>query len=73
MCEDVTRAAIKNHNTFKKHDSIHRDRDISWALFGLVSSRETIVLFDREAYAPELRRRRAGVTNFSTRGGSVIP
>jgi hypothetical protein len=39
---------MKNHNTFKKHDSIHRDRDISWAAFELVSGLEIIVLLDSE-------------------------
>jgi hypothetical protein len=66
----VTRAAIKKHNTFEKHDSVHRDCDTSWALFGLVSGLKIIVPFDSEDVAPELRRKRAGVTNFSTRGGA---
>jgi hypothetical protein len=68
----VTRAAIKNHNTLRKHDSIHRDRDIYWALLGLVSGLEIIVFLDSEDDAPELRRRRACVTNFGTRSASAL-
>jgi hypothetical protein len=65
----VTRIAIKRHDTSKKHDSIHRDCDICWALFGLVSSLKTIVPFESKDVVVDLRRRRVGVTNFSTREG----
>jgi hypothetical protein len=54
----VTRVAIKRHNTSKKHDSIHRDCDICWALFELVSSLETIVPFENKDVVVDLRRRR---------------
>jgi hypothetical protein len=68
--EYVTHVATRKHNTFKKHDSIHRDCDISWTLFGLVSDLETIVSFQSKSVKVDLPRRRVGVTNFSTRGRS---
>jgi hypothetical protein len=69
-CAKVCNArSYKNAQYFAETEQYPSRYDRSWALFGNVSSLEIIVPFDSEDVAPELRRRRAGVTDFSTRGG----
>jgi hypothetical protein len=69
-CAKVCNArSYKNAQYFAETEQYPSRYDRSWALFGNVSSLEIIVPFDSEDVAPELRRRRAGVTDFSPRGG----
>jgi hypothetical protein len=45
------------HNAFQKQDINPVNRDISWALFDFVSILDSIVPFDSEELALDLRRR----------------
>jgi hypothetical protein len=65
----VTRVAIKMAQYFGETEQYPSRYDRSWTLFGNASGLEIIVPFDGGDVASELRRRRAGVTDSSTRGG----